>query len=129
MLRISWQLALIVMLVIPVLLEVAVYFKKKILVEYRTVRKMNSKITGAFAENITGVRVVKALGREPKNLEEFTGLALQMYRSSYRAAWLSALFLPVVQIISAVAIGCIVLFGGIQAKRRADDQASGVRLP
>jgi ATP-binding cassette subfamily B protein len=116
MLRISWQLALIVMLVIPVLLVVAVYFKKKILVEYRNVRKMNSKITGAFAENITGVRVVKALGREPKNLEEFTGLALQMYRSSYRAAWLSALFLPVVQIISAVAIGCIVLFGGIQAR-------------
>ena len=116
MLRISWQLALIVMLVIPVLLVVAVYFKKKILVEYRNVRKMNSKITGAFAENITGVRVVKALGREPKNLEEFTGLALEMYRSSYRAAWLSALFLPVVQIISAVAIGCIVLFGGIQAR-------------
>ena len=116
MLRINWQLALIVMLVIPVLLVVAVYFKKRILVQYRNVRKTNSKITGAFNENITGVRVTKALGREPKNLEEFTGLALEMYNSSYRAAWLSALFLPVVQIISSVAIGAIVLFGGMQAQ-------------
>jgi ATP-binding cassette subfamily B protein len=116
MMRINPRLALIVVMVIPVLLVVAVRFKRLILTEYRNVRKMNSKITGAFAENITGVRVVKALGREPKNLEEFTGLALQMYRSSYRAAWLSALFLPVVQVISAVAIGSIVLFGGIQAR-------------
>jgi ATP-binding cassette subfamily B protein len=116
MFRISPQLAFIVMLVVPVLLAVAVFFKKRILVEYRKVRKTNSKITGAFNENITGVRVVKALGREPKNLDEFSELAMEMYGSSYRAAWLSALFLPVVQIISAVTIGCIVLFGGLQAQ-------------
>jgi ATP-binding cassette subfamily B protein len=116
MFRISPQLAFIVMLVVPVLLAVAVFFKKRILVEYRKVRKTNSKITGAFNENITGVRVVKALGREPRNLDEFSELAMEMYGSSYRAAWLSALFLPVVQIISAVTIGCIVLFGGLQAQ-------------
>ncbi|NIV36969.1 MAG: hypothetical protein GWN58_48310, partial [Anaerolineae bacterium] len=47
--------------VIPILVIVAAQFKKKILVEYRQVRKMNSKITGAYNENINGVRVVKAL--------------------------------------------------------------------
>jgi ATP-binding cassette subfamily B protein len=114
MFRINWQLALVVAAIIPVLLVVAVKFKKLILAEYRNVRKMNSKITGAYNENITGVRVVKALGREQTNLREFTVLAGDMYRSSYRAAWLSALFLPVVQIISAVAIGSIVFYGGIQ---------------
>ncbi len=62
-------------------------------------RKINSQITGAYNENITGVRVVKALGREDENLREFQGLTGAMYRSSFRAAWLSALFLPVVQII------------------------------
>jgi ATP-binding cassette subfamily B protein len=110
---INAQLALIVLVIVPVLLVVAIQFKKRILVEYRNVRKTNSKITGAFNENITGVRVVKALGREKQNLEEFTDLAATMYHSSYRAAWLSALFLPVVQIISAFAIGAIVLYGGL----------------
>ncbi len=57
----------------------AVQFRKKILVEYRKVRKMNSKITGAYNENITGVRVVKALGREAENLQEFGHLTSEMY--------------------------------------------------
>ncbi|MCK5315125.1 MAG: ATP-binding cassette domain-containing protein, partial [Anaerolineales bacterium] len=116
MLIINWQLALIVALVIPILLVVAVQFKKKILVEYRIVRKTNSKITGSYNESITGVRVTKALTREEANLEEFQGLTSQMYQSGYKAAWLSALFLPVVQIISAVAIGAIALFGGWQVE-------------
>jgi ATP-binding cassette, subfamily B, bacterial len=113
---INWRLALVVLAIIPVLVYIAVQFRKKILLEFRTVRKTNSKITGAFNENITGVRVVKALGREQANLREFGGLTGQMYRSSYRAAWLSALFLPTVQVISAVALGAIVWYGGMQAQ-------------
>jgi ATP-binding cassette subfamily B protein len=116
MLIINWRLALIVFVAIPVLVVVAAQFKKRIIVQYRLVRKINSKITGAYNENITGVRVVKALGREEQNLEEFGALSSEMYRAGYRAAWLSALFLPVVQLISAVAIGSIVFFGGLQAE-------------
>jgi ATP-binding cassette subfamily B protein len=116
MLIINWRLALIVLVMIPILVTVAIQFRKRILVEFRTSRKYNSKITGAFNENITGVRVVKALGREDKNMREFSLLSSQMYRSSYRAAWLSALFLPTVQMISAVALGSIVWYGGYQAQ-------------
>jgi len=61
------------------------------------------------------VRVVKALGREEENLREFGQLSGDMYRASYRAAWLSALFLPTVQLISAVALGSIVWYSGSQA--------------
>jgi len=116
MLIINWRLALIVLTIIPILIVVAVQFRKKILVEFRTSRKYNSKITGAYNENITGVRVVKALGREDENMREFGVLTSEMYRSSYRAAWLSALFLPTVQMISALALGSIVWFGGLQAQ-------------
>ncbi len=116
MMLINWRLALVILAIIPVLVYVAVQFRKRILVEYRNVRKINSKITGAYNENITGVRVVKALGREAENMREFSVLTGDMYRSSYRAAWLSALFLPAVQIISAVAIGSIVWYGGLQAQ-------------
>ncbi len=116
MLRINWPLALVVFAIIPILVVVAAQFKKKIIVEFRQVRKLNSKITGTYNENITGVRVVKALCREEENLQEFGQLTGDMYRASYRAAWLSALFLPTVQMISALAIGCIAWYGGLQAQ-------------
>jgi len=116
MLTINWRLALIVFAVIPVLVVVAALFKKKIIVEYRLVRKINSRITGAYNENIQGVRVVKALCREEENLREFGELTGEMYRASYRAAWLSALFLPMVQLISAVALGSIAWYGGLQVQ-------------
>ena len=82
MLWINWQLALIVLAIIPVLFWVAVQFKKRILVQFRVVRKINSKITGEYNQNITGVRVVKALGHEDANLTDFTGLTNEMYGTS-----------------------------------------------
>jgi ATP-binding cassette subfamily B protein len=115
MLRINWQLGLIVFTIVPVLVIVAAEFKKRILTEYRVVRKMNSRITGAYEEGVMGVRVTKALGREAQQLEEFQELTGEMYRAGYRAAWLSALFLPAVQLISAFGIGAVVWYGGIQA--------------
>ena len=115
MLSINWKLALMVFAIIPILIVVSIEFRKRILVEFRRARRTNSRITGAYNENITGVRVVKALGREKKNLEEFRSLTSEMYDASYRAAWLSALFLPVVQIISATALGIIAWYGGIQS--------------
>ena len=116
MMIINWKLALVVFAIIPVLVVVAARFRKKIIVEYRKVRKLNSKITGAYNENIQGVRVVKALCREEENLREFGDLTGEMYRASYRAAYLSALFLPMVQLVSAVALGSIVWYGGLQVQ-------------
>jgi len=112
---INWQLALVVMVALPILFFVAIEFRKRILTQFREVRKMNSKITGAYNENITGVRVIKALGREKENMKEFDKLSGNMYQAGYRAAWLSALFLPTVQLISAFALGGIVWLGGLQA--------------
>jgi ATP-binding cassette, subfamily B, bacterial len=111
---INWKLALIVLAIVPIMLYIAVQFRKRILVEYRVTRRTNSKITGAFNENFQGVRVVKGLLREDENTKEFQVLTSDMYKAAYRAAWLSALFLPSVQIIAAIAMGMIIGFGGMQ---------------
>jgi ATP-binding cassette subfamily B protein len=115
MLYINVPLALIVSVIIPIIVVVAFQFKKRIIVEYRQVRRINSQITGHYNETITGVRVIKSLGRESENLNEFGQLTGNMYRAGYRAAWLSALFLPTVQLISALAVGLVIWFSGWQA--------------
>lgn len=114
MVTINWRLALAVLAIVPVMTGVAFWFRKRILTQFRQVRRQNSKLTGAYNESVTGVRVVKALVREERNLEEFREQSSEMYRAAYRAAWLSALFLPSIQIIGSIALGVIVWYGGIQ---------------
>ena len=113
---INARLAMIVVVMLPLLVVVAFRFRKVILKHYRESRKMNSKITGAFNESITGVRVIKALGREQSNLEEFGELSEGMFKASFRAAWLSALFLPTVQVISSMGLGIVLWQSGIQVQ-------------
>jgi ATP-binding cassette subfamily B protein len=119
MLRINWRLTLIVMAVLPILIWIATQFKKHILGQFRLVRKINSKITAAYNEHIVGVRVIKALNREAQSLREFQVLTDEMYNAGYRAAWLSALFLPSVIFVSSFAIGGIAYFGGGQVESGA----------
>lgn len=117
MLSINWRIAILVMLTIPALLVVAVYFRRLILEQFREVRRINSRLTGAYNENIAGVRVTKSLAREDQDLRDFKGLTGQMYQASYRANLLSALFLPSVQLISAFGVAIVIWYGGVLALR------------
>ncbi len=114
MLTINWRLTLLVVAIIPVMIGLAFWFRQRILLQYREVRKLNSKITGAYNEMITGVRVVKALVRERENLEEFEEKSSAMYKAAYRAAWLSALFLPIIQLVGAFGTAAVVWYGGLR---------------
>ena len=115
MVIINWKLAIFIFLLLPALIYIGIQFRMHILKEFRNVRKINSKITAAYNENITGVRVIKALVREEENTSEFKGLSTSMFRSGYRASWLSALFLPTVQLITSIGLGAIIWYGGYQA--------------
>jgi ATP-binding cassette subfamily B protein len=117
MLVINWRMAILVMLTIPVLVGVAIYFRRLILVQFRDVRRINSRITGAYNENIAGVRVTKSLSREDQDLSDFKGLTGLMFQASYRANVLSALFLPAVQLISAIGVALVIWYGGVLALR------------
>ncbi len=112
MLLIEWRLALIVIASLPIMLYIAIKFRKRIYHHYRLSRKANSLMTANMNENITGVRIVKALRREEKNLDNFKVLSTNMFKSSYRAAYLSALFMPTIQTISAFTLGFVLWSGG-----------------
>ena len=63
------------------------------------------------------MRVTKSLAREDQDLRDFKGLTRMMFDASYRANVLSALFLPAVQLISAVGVALIIWYGGVLALR------------
>lgn len=111
MLLLNFKLALLVMCVIPFIALITMYFQKKILNVNRKIRKINSRLTGAFNEGITGARTSKTLVIEDKNLKEFSVITDKFYSSTMQATILNAIFIPIVLSFSTLAV-CIVLVRG-----------------
>jgi ATP-binding cassette subfamily B protein len=108
----NWKLALITLVVIPPLAVISMYFQKKILEAYRSVRKTNSRITGAFNEGIMGAKTTKTLVSEERNLNEFKELTGEMYKSSVMAAVLSSVYAPIVMALGSIGTGLALVYGG-----------------
>ena len=108
------RMALLVLSVVPIIAVVAIWFQKRILAGYRIVRKTNSQITGAFNEGIMGAKTSKTLVREEANCREFSTLTGTMRSASIRAAVLSALFLPIVTSLGAIATALVLYRGGTE---------------
>jgi ATP-binding cassette subfamily B protein len=108
----NWKLALIALSVAPVLMYISIWFQKRLLKEYRDVRKINSKMTGAINEGIMGAKTSKTLVREKQNTAEFKNLTDKYYKSSVKSAVLSSIFMPAVLTLGAIGTGLILWRGG-----------------
>ena len=121
MLILSPKLALILMIVIPVAGLVAWYFQRKIMVVSRKVRELNSRITGAYNEGITGSKTSKTLVIEDVNSEEFAKLSAKMLRESVRNSRLNAIMMPMVMSLGSIALSILLYRGGILVSREMLD--------
>ncbi len=112
MMRLNFRLALITLSVIPILAVISFYFQKRILKAQRDVRKINSKITAAYNEDIQGAKTTKTLVREDINLQEFSEITLSMRDKSIRATVISSVYLPIVLTLGSVGTALALNFGG-----------------
>ena len=112
MFLLNWKLALIIMLIVPCIALLTVYFQNKILHWNRKVRKINSQITNAYNEGITGVRTSKSMVIEEDNQENFRGITKQMHRASIHSAKLNAVYIPTILLFSSVASAIVLTRGG-----------------
>ena len=112
LLRYDWRLCVAVSVVIPCLALSTYLFQKYIMRAHRKVRAQSSLLTASLAENISGVRVVQAMGRENENLGRFQSLS-QVYQShSYHAARIFHTYLPSLGLISGAGIATVLGYGG-----------------
>lgn len=112
MLLLNWKLALVVILVVPVVALLTGYFQNRILYWNRQVRKLSSKITGAFNEGITGAKTSKTLVIEEANDGEFQKLTGETRRAGVKAAKLGAVYIPLVLFCSTLAVAIVLWQGG-----------------
>ena len=112
MLLLNWRLALILIPIVPIMALLTLYFQNRILRWNRRVRKMNSRITSAFNEGITGARTTKTLVLEEKTTAQFRTLTGEARQAGMRAARLNAVYIPLVLFASTATVAIVLLRGG-----------------
>jgi ATP-binding cassette subfamily B protein len=112
MIILDYRLALIVLLVVPFIAVLTAYFQKKILHYNRKMRKINSRITGAYNEGIVGAKTSKTLVIEEKNTADFKKETHSMYEASVKTAKLNAIYIPTILLFSSCVTALVLARGG-----------------
>ncbi len=113
MLLLNWRLAIPVILIVPMIAVLTGYFQSHILRWNRRVRKLNSEITSAFNEGITGAKTSKTMVIEDANTAAFCDLSERTRHAGVQAQRLNAIYIPLVLFFSTAAVAIVLLRGGI----------------
>ncbi|MCI8784730.1 MAG: ABC transporter ATP-binding protein [Dorea sp.] len=116
MFMLNVRLTLVILLIVPCIAVLTVYFQNKILHWNRKVRKINSQITSAYNEGITGVKTSKSMVIERDNEKAFFERTADMHRAASRSARLNAIYIPMILLFSSVAAAVVLAQGGYMVK-------------
>jgi ATP-binding cassette subfamily B protein len=109
------KLALITFLTFPLLAVASVIFRIVSAGAYRETRERIAAVTAYLQETLSGVRVVRSFGQEPRHMETMTELNEANRDVNLRTVYLNASYFPAVELLAAVGTAVILLYGGSQA--------------
>ena len=113
MLWLDWQLALMVLTVIPILFAVRILWLAPARAAFMAAHEANSITNGALAEAIHGVRAVQAMDRANLNAKLYGQLVDNTYKAQLRASKLSQIMIPIVDTLTGGAMAVVALAGGL----------------
>jgi ATP-binding cassette, subfamily B, multidrug efflux pump len=117
MLNMNWRLALITFAVLPIIFYATSIFRRKVRESYRRIRVAIARINAYLQEHVTGIVVLQLFNREKKSYERFEKINRTHMDAFKDAIMAHAVYYPVVEVLSATAIACVVWFGGNQVIR------------
>ncbi|HEY6730601.1 MAG TPA: ABC transporter ATP-binding protein [Solirubrobacterales bacterium] len=115
LLLLDLQLALVTFLTFPLLALASLVFRIVSAGAYRATRERIAAITAYLQESLSGVRVVRSFGQEPRHLDEMTELNEANRAVNMKTVYLNASYFPAVELLAAVGTAAILLYGGTQA--------------
>ncbi|WP_243441156.1 ABC transporter ATP-binding protein [Dethiobacter alkaliphilus] len=110
----NWTLALLTFLTLPLLFFTATYFRNRVLYAYRNVREKIADVNTNLQESISGVRITQSFTREAENAHRFTRINRENYEANMHAISLFSIFLPFIEVISAIGTAIVLWYGGGQ---------------
>ncbi len=118
MLRYSWRLSLIMLIIVPVVITISIFFRRIIVKYFWRVRRLNSQVTSALNEGIMGAKTSKSLVLEEKNLNMFSKTADKFRRTSIRATAITTFYYQTISVLSASSIAFMCYYGGLEVVTR-----------
>jgi ATP-binding cassette subfamily B multidrug efflux pump len=115
MVRLEWRLALVTFAVLPFVAVATFLFRALIRKAYRDIRVRLARINAYLQEHVSGVRVVQLFGRERATRERFAAINADHLEAHLRSITYYALFFPVMEVLTAVAMALILWYGGAKA--------------
>ena len=112
MLYINWRLALITFAVLPLIFAATMVFRKFVRDSYRRIRTAIARINSYLQEHVSGIVVLQLFNREERSFAEFDKVNYQHMDAFKDAILAHAIYYPVVELLSAIAIACVFWFGG-----------------
>ncbi|MGB1307054.1 MAG: ABC transporter ATP-binding protein, partial [Flavobacteriales bacterium] len=116
----DWRLALFSLASIPLLLIATYWFKRSIKSAFQDVRKQVSALNTFVQEHIVGMYIVQLFNREDIEFEKFKAINNSHKKAHVRSIWYYSVFFPIVEILSAISIGLLIWWGGIEAATTTD---------
>jgi ATP-binding cassette subfamily B multidrug efflux pump len=117
MLCMNWKLALITFAVLPLIVVATKVFRDKVRDSYRRIRTAIARINSYLQEHVSGMVVLQLFNRERKAYTRFSEINAS-HMDAYKDAILAyAVYYPVVDFFSAIAIACVIWFGGQDVMR------------
>jgi len=108
------ELALLTFLIFPLLAIGSVAFRVVSVDAYRRTREAIGAITAYLQESLSGIRILRSFGQEPQHVARFAELNEANRKANMTTVNLNAAYFPAVELLSAVATGAILLYGGFQ---------------
>ncbi len=116
----NWKLALIAFIVLPILIYATKLFQIAIKSAFQEVRKQVANLNGFVQERVTGMKIVQLFNREKIEYQNFVAINEKHKKAHIRTVWYYSIFFPIAEILSSIAVGLLVWYGGM------DILASGI---
>ncbi|HLX85074.1 MAG TPA: ABC transporter ATP-binding protein [Terriglobales bacterium] len=112
MLNMNWKLALVTFAVLPLITYATGVFRDKVRDSYRRIRTAIARINSYLQEAVSGMLVLQLFNREKRAFNKFSAINASHMEAFKDAIMAYSIYYPVVEVLSAVAIACIIWFGG-----------------
>jgi ATP-binding cassette subfamily B protein len=112
MLRMSWPLAIITLLVIPAIIFVTGIFRRSVRVSYRSQRAATARINAFTQEYVSGMSIVQLFNREQRAFNDFSAVNDENKQAWAKAIFAYSLYYPIVEFLSSFAIALVIWLGG-----------------
>lgn len=115
MFMLSPMLAVVTLAVVPLMVWVTIWFRNNVRDQYRETRKQMARINSFMQEHVTGMHIVQLFNRQQEEMRRFQDINNDHRAAHIQTIFFFAIFWPAVQIISDIALGAIIWFGGLGA--------------